>query len=256
MALAAVVEHAAVVAAEEELLEAGRLQETFDYLCAAAALKRRDPAGNQGPVTLHDRLALAAHNLELETRLDAIRLDRVLTDTAAQMPSNGVGMRSLTPPGRKYEEVFRETGLGTVHDDPAKVAAHVAASPVRAALLADLDDWARVAIDQDQRAWVMAVAPARRPGPLAQPGPRSRDLGQRRGAGPAGRDSGGHRAAAPTPDSAGRTAGGQRWRLDGLCEAGRADLSQGLLGQCWDGQCLIGVGPSGGELGYYRTALS
>ena len=77
--------HAAVVAAEEELLEAGRLQKSFDYLNAAAALKRAAiRLWNQGPVALHDRLALASHCLELEMRLDAIRLDRLLTDTGTR----------------------------------------------------------------------------------------------------------------------------------------------------------------------------
>ena len=74
-------------------------------------------------------------------------------------------MRSGTPPGRRYEEAFREAGLGAPGDDPAEAAARVRASPVREALVAALDDWSACAVDLDQQAWVLAVVRLADPDP-------------------------------------------------------------------------------------------
>jgi serine/threonine-protein kinase len=65
---------------------------------------------------------------------------------------------------REYEEAFRGAGFGEVHDDPAAVAARLAASTVRAALVAVLDDWA-VCATGARRRWVLAVARRADPDP-------------------------------------------------------------------------------------------
>src|SRR5262249_35246440 len=59
---------------------------------------------------------------------------------------------------RNYAEVFQQTGLGKVSDQPSSVATKISASAVRGALLAALDDWAICTTDKKQRDWVLAVA--------------------------------------------------------------------------------------------------
>jgi hypothetical protein len=82
---------------------------------------------------------LASYNLELVKRLDAIRLKRVLFVAVSNLPDDAAAPGNEKLPGRKYEAEFREAGLGTGEEDPAKVAARVAASAVRAALVAALE---------------------------------------------------------------------------------------------------------------------
>jgi len=69
----------------------------------------------------------------------------------------GRGVHSETPAGRKYEKAFREAGIGGPEDDAAETAARIQASPVRAALVSALDDWAGCAADRDQQTWILAV---------------------------------------------------------------------------------------------------
>ena len=59
---------------------------------------------------------------------------------------------------RDYESAFREAGFGAIGDDPAGVAARIAASAAREPLVAALDDWAICAADERRRAWVLGVA--------------------------------------------------------------------------------------------------
>ncbi len=74
---------------------------------------------------------------------------------------------------RDYESAFREAGFGAIGDDPAGVAALIAASSARQPLLAALGDWAICAADDRRRAWILDVA--RKADPDAWRG-RARDL--------------------------------------------------------------------------------
>jgi tetratricopeptide (TPR) repeat protein len=99
--------------------------------------------------SLRDQLEQTRRNLELVQRLDAIRMDRA---TRLQ-----VGRIDTSTSEREYEEAFRAAGLAAPDDDEANVAARVADSPVKDALLAALDDWARVA-DGAKRARAFGIA--------------------------------------------------------------------------------------------------
>ena len=65
--------------AEADLSESERLRDRGEFQASAAVLRRaRDRLGEFVPPELRDRLATAFANLELVTRLDAIRLERGL----------------------------------------------------------------------------------------------------------------------------------------------------------------------------------
>jgi serine/threonine-protein kinase len=161
-------EATAVAYAEADLIESERLRDQGELEVSAAVLRRaRDRLREFVPPGLRDRLATAFDNLELVTRLDAIHQERALLQQgysllSALVPA-GADAREPGetpcggPPGRRYEEAFRAAGLGVPGDDPAAVAARIRASPVRAALVAALDDWAACAVGREQQAWVLAV---------------------------------------------------------------------------------------------------
>ena len=90
-------------------------------------------------------------------RLEAIRLARM---TLAEGRFNPGAERRFNDAraDRAYEAAFREARVGTPDDDPAAVAARVAASAARRPVVAALDDWAVCAADGRRRAWVLGVA--------------------------------------------------------------------------------------------------
>jgi serine/threonine protein kinase/tetratricopeptide (TPR) repeat protein len=151
---------AAVQAAvEEDLREAERLQQSCDYVNAIAVLSRAEfRLRNQSSTELHNRLALASHNLQLATTLDAIRIDRLWVKDATNPPNAGEWTSKSSPITRRYEDVFRAEAVGILQDTPAAVAARVVGSPARTALVAALDDWAVGASNQNDRAWALEVA--------------------------------------------------------------------------------------------------
>jgi tetratricopeptide (TPR) repeat protein len=134
--------------------------------------RAKDRLGEFVPPELRDRLATAFANLELVTRLDAIRLERGLAKPPtplvlplSEVPKDGHELGGETPSGRHYEEAFRGAGIGAPGDDPAEAAARVRATPLRGTLVAALDDWAACATDRDQQAWVLAVVQRADPDP-------------------------------------------------------------------------------------------
>ena len=144
-------------AVEDDLREAAWLQEKPDLVGARAALERaKGRLGAGGPAELQHRVDQAGLNLELVARLEAIRLDRAVVVA---------GLFNRAQSDREYEEAFRTAELGTVHEDPETVAARVAGSPVRGALVAALDDWAVCAADKGRRKWLLDVARRADPGP-------------------------------------------------------------------------------------------
>src|SRR5262249_61509708 len=113
-------------------------------------------ANGGGPADLRWRLDQARRDLDLVIRLDAIRLRRA---------TSGELVFYKAQADRDYQAVFREAGLGKVHDQPARVAATVKASAVRGALVAALDDWAICVTDKGRRDWLSEVARQADPDP-------------------------------------------------------------------------------------------
>jgi tetratricopeptide (TPR) repeat protein len=174
---------AAVAYAEADLDESERLRDRGEFEASAAVLQRaKDRLDEFVPPEVRDRLRAAVDNLELVTRLDAIRLERalvkpqalvngpnellgVLTLTGTQVSKNGQALGAEATSGRHYQEAFRESGIGAPGDDPAAAAARIQASPLRGALVAALDDWAACATDRDQQAWILAAVRQADPDP-------------------------------------------------------------------------------------------
>jgi hypothetical protein len=117
------------------LLQEGRWEDAGATLDQAEAR-----LGDSGPADLRRRLGRARADLELAGRLEARRRERGILERLAFR----TGQAGLEDPHRAYAEAFAEAGLGEVGDDEAEVAGRVAASPVREALVAALDDWASV----------------------------------------------------------------------------------------------------------------
>jgi len=163
----------AIAYAEADLSESERLRNCGELGAAAAVLQRaKDRLGEYVSPGLRNRLRTAVDNLELVSRLDAIRLERALTKPtdnplAVLAPpvaeASQVGDESHS--GRHYEDAFRDAGIGAPGDDPVETAARIQASPVRSALVGALDDWAACAADHDQQVWVLAVVRQADPGP-------------------------------------------------------------------------------------------
>jgi tetratricopeptide (TPR) repeat protein len=172
-------EATAVAYAEADLSESERLRDRGEFNASAAVLRRaRDRLDEFVPPELRDRLQTAFANLELVTRLDAIRLERALVKprTLVKAPTELLGV--LTPPeprgskdghatssGWNYQKAFLEAGIGAPGEDPAEAAARARTSPVRGALVAALDDWSACAADREQQAWVLAVVRQADPDP-------------------------------------------------------------------------------------------
>jgi tetratricopeptide (TPR) repeat protein len=150
---------AAVAYAEADLNESERLRDGGELKASAAVLRRaKDRLGEFVPPELRDRLATAVANLELVTRLEAIRLRRsVLFDEAHNF--------DRAQSDREYEAAFRSAGLGTDQEPAEAVAARVSAAPARKALVAALDDWASCTADRPRRAWLLKVARLADPDP-------------------------------------------------------------------------------------------
>jgi serine/threonine-protein kinase len=143
---------------EADLKEMARLQDGARWMEARAVLERADAWLGWGvPGDLRRRLGQARRDLDLVIQLNAIRLRRV---------TRGELVFYQAQADREYQATFREAGLGTVRDDPAKVAAAVQASAVRGALVAALDDWAVCGTDTERRDWLLDVARRADPDPL------------------------------------------------------------------------------------------
>ncbi len=137
-------------AVQTALDEVTRLQEQARWAEARAVLAQAaDRLGEDGPEDLEERLARARRGLDLVARLDAIRLKRA---TWVQDRFDRAGA------DRDYAAAFQEAGLGRVGDDPAQVARRVAATDVRGALVAALDEWAGSLPAGARQAWALAVA--------------------------------------------------------------------------------------------------
>jgi serine/threonine-protein kinase len=140
-----------------DLKEAGELRDSARWGEARKTLDRAEERlGWGGPGDLDRQLAQARHDLDLVIRLDEIRLKRA---------TRGELVFYRVQADRAYAEAFRQEGLGTPDDPPARVAAAVRVSAVRGALVAALDDWANCIADKAERDWLLEVARLADPDP-------------------------------------------------------------------------------------------
>ncbi len=137
-------------AVETDLREVVRLRDGARWDEARGALTRafgRLEWG--GAADLRRRLDQAGRDLDFAIRLDAIRLRRVTRGELAFYKDQA---------DREYDEAFQRAALGSIHDQPSRVAATIDASAVRGALVAAVYDWAVCTSDRAQRAWLLEIA--------------------------------------------------------------------------------------------------
>ncbi len=141
-----------LAAADAALQRVGDLLARGRWAEARAALEQaEDRLAGTGTGELQRRAEEARRNLELVSRLDDIRQKSVTRFVSAQ----AVIDPAVTD--RDYEVAFADARIGVPGREPEVVAGRVAKSPVREALVATLDDWARVA-PGERRAWALEVA--------------------------------------------------------------------------------------------------
>jgi tetratricopeptide (TPR) repeat protein len=103
----------------------------------------------------------ARADLALVVKLDDIRMKRSTWITEP----DGKGRFDTTGAVRDYPEVFRSVGLDILGANPDAVGAAVAASSVQAELIAALDDWAALRLDEPVRDRILEVLRRADPGP-------------------------------------------------------------------------------------------
>jgi serine/threonine-protein kinase len=136
-------------AVEVDLNEVTTLQERAQWLGAKAVLDRAEARlDGGGAEDIRAQLTQARRDLDLVIRLDRIHLRRL---TSGELPFYRVQA------DREYAAAFREAGLGGFGDVPSDAAARIAASAVRGALVAALDDWAVCNSNDEQRRWLVQV---------------------------------------------------------------------------------------------------
>jgi tetratricopeptide (TPR) repeat protein len=135
--------------------QAESLRQRFHFQEARELLEQaRQLLNPAGPADLRGQVNQAWDNLELVENLDAARL-RASTLVAGRF--DRAGAEPL------YEETFAKAGLSEPRADSETVAARVRNSPVRAEIVAALDNWASITQDPTRLAWLLAVARAADP---------------------------------------------------------------------------------------------
>jgi serine/threonine-protein kinase len=136
-------------AVEADLKEVAELEENGRWTDAQTALELAEARlGWGGSAELRQRLGQAQRDLDLVIELERIRLKRM---TRGDLPY----YRAQTD--RAYTHMFQKAGLGTIQDQPSRVAERIDSSAVRGALVAALLDWAVCASDPEQRSWILEV---------------------------------------------------------------------------------------------------
>ncbi len=143
---------------EAALDRAAELRDRARWSEAARALDHATQRlGDAGPNDLRDRLGRHQSDLELARRLDVIRLDKAALVNSRQF--------SYQEAEKNYERAFREAMLAEPGDAAAVVAERVSGSPIRAQLVAALDDWAATTDDRHRQEWLLEVARRADPDP-------------------------------------------------------------------------------------------
>ncbi len=125
-------------AVEADLREAEGHQRESDWVKAGAALERAGGRlGGRGPSDLLGRLKQARHAMDLALRLENIRLNR-----AGLIDGRFDWKRNRAVAAQAYQALFDEAWSGHFLGHIGRAAEWIDRSPVRAALLVALEDWA------------------------------------------------------------------------------------------------------------------
>ncbi len=158
-------------AAERNLELAADLRARFRFDEAARAVAlAHDLAARVEADDLAPRVERAKADLATARALDAARAKQLLW-----VPEKD-GLGHYADASGDFRRAFADAGFDLTGDDLAAAAARVAASPVRAELVAGLDDWASTEPDRALRARVLEVAKLADPGPWTD---RLRDVAVR-----------------------------------------------------------------------------
>jgi eukaryotic-like serine/threonine-protein kinase len=114
--------------------------------------QRLEPAG---PTDLRRQVEQAQADLDFVESLDKARLVRASPLLVESLLVERRLQRGAEP---LYEQAFAKAALGRPGDDSETVAARVRDSDVRDEIVAALDDWASITLDEARRAWLLAVA--------------------------------------------------------------------------------------------------
>jgi serine/threonine-protein kinase len=125
-----------------------RLQQQGRFAEARAILGRVPDGGSDD---LRRQIGRAMSELDVVERFDAIRMNR-----AASRRSD-FGRKQADA---EYVAALAMSGLGAVDDPPAQVGERIAATGVRSAIVAAIDDWAFCATDKGRLEWLLQVARA------------------------------------------------------------------------------------------------
>jgi tetratricopeptide (TPR) repeat protein len=131
-----------------------RFREAADALEQAAQLAAGAPE-------LAERVERAKADLTFVRELDDIRMKR----TTYVSEPGGEGRYDAAGAARDYPEAFRGRGLDVLGVDPGAVAEAVVGSPIRSELVAALDDWAALLVDDPTGDRVLGVLRRADPGP-------------------------------------------------------------------------------------------
>ncbi|QDS88569.1 Serine/threonine-protein kinase PknB [Rosistilla ulvae] len=145
-------EKARLTARLESGLELGRQGRYAESLALLGKL------GDGGHVDLRQRIDQAITNLDFIEELASLSLNRFAVIDGRYDRAHNQAVAD-----QRYEAIFEELGMGSVHDDPTGVANRVKGSEAKLPLIAALDDWAVCANAGDRRNWVLAVARAADP---------------------------------------------------------------------------------------------
>lgn len=137
-------------AVDADLAQVLRLEAGGRWNLAAEALRQAQARVLiQGSHDLRRRLDASSRDLDLASRLDAIRLSRATVGRLAVYQRRA---------DRDFTEAFQHFGIDRSHDEAAAAAARIKASPVSSALIAALDSWAVCAAEPEMRHWILDVA--------------------------------------------------------------------------------------------------
>lgn len=132
------------------LTQAKNLRQKYHFGEATGLLRQAGQRlGPAGPDDLRQQVQQAAADLAFVEALDKAR------QRAAIIVGGRFNKASAEP---LYVEVFAHAGLGGPQDESGAVAARVRNSPVRAEIIAALDDWASITSDPTRREWLLAIA--------------------------------------------------------------------------------------------------
>jgi serine/threonine-protein kinase len=143
-------------AVRADLEEVVRLLREWKIADAHTVLVRAEGRlGGDGSVPLSAEVQQLRDNLSVARELEQIRLRK------ATIVDGGFNDASAA---RDYAALFRDRELGKPGEDPELLAERIGASPIRAQLVAALDDWALTTRDREQRAWLLGMASRADPG--------------------------------------------------------------------------------------------